>query len=209
MRPTVPSSEAFDPDLAKWNAWRPEEVYRRLAAISAPWYVAAGWAIDLFLGSERRRHDDIEIAVPADRFHEIVDALAGLEFFVVQRGLATPLAQAGDPLDTSHQTWVLDRDVGVWRLDVFREPADAHTWICRRAPAIRLPYDELIVRSLEGIPYGRPEVILLFKAKYPQQSKNREDFRAVLPLLESERRRWLAEALQLLHPGHPWLADLE
>jgi len=31
---------------------------------------------------------------------------------------------------------------------------------------------------------------------------------AVVPRLEPERRRWLAEALELVHPGHPWLAEL-
>ena len=40
-----------------------------------PWRVSAGWAIDLFLGGERREHEDLELAVPADRFGEIAAAL--------------------------------------------------------------------------------------------------------------------------------------
>jgi Aminoglycoside-2''-adenylyltransferase len=34
--------------------------------------LAAGWAIDLFLGGPRREHEDLEIAVPGDRFDELV-----------------------------------------------------------------------------------------------------------------------------------------
>jgi hypothetical protein len=28
------------------------------------------------------------------------------------------------------------------------------------------------------------------------------------PLLDAESREWLRSALELAHPGHPWLADL-
>ena len=28
-----------------------------------PWFIAGGWAIDLFLNSETRLHDDIEIGI--------------------------------------------------------------------------------------------------------------------------------------------------
>ncbi len=203
----VTASETFDPDLFEWDAWRPEEAQRRLARVEAPWYVAAGWAIDLFLGEQRREHEDLEIAVPSDRFGEVVEALAGLELFVVGHQLATPLAQAGELLETYHQTWALERATGVWRLDVFREPSDGDTWICRRDESIRLPFDQLIERSGEGIPYARPEIILLFKAKHAR-AKDDGDLAAALPLLTSERRRWLAEALELVHPGHRWLAEI-
>ena len=65
---------AFEPDLSLWDAWRPEEVAARLAGVQAPWCVAAGWAIDLFLGEERREHEDLEIAVPRERFAEIAES---------------------------------------------------------------------------------------------------------------------------------------
>ena len=51
------------------------------------------------------------------------------------------------------------------------------------------------------------EIVLLFKAKHAQE-KDDADFAAVLPRLEPERRRWLADALELVHPGHRWLERL-
>ena len=73
---------AFEPDVSLWDAWRPEQAAALLAHVQAPWYVAAGWAIDLFLGEELREHEDLEIAVPRARFSEIATALAGFELFI-------------------------------------------------------------------------------------------------------------------------------
>jgi hypothetical protein len=195
------------PDDADWDAWTPAEAADRLRGVGAPWYVAAGWAIDLFLGAPRREHEDVEIGVPADRFGEIAAALDEVDFHVVGPGLAEPVEHASELLATTHQTWALDRVANVWRLDVFREPSDGEQWICRRDESIRLPYDELIERSADGIPYARPEVVLLFKAK-GARPKDESDLAAVLPRLAADRRRLLAGWLEQVHPGHFWLSDL-
>jgi Aminoglycoside-2''-adenylyltransferase len=201
---------AIDPDVSKWDAWRPERVAQLLAGLKAPWYVAAGWAIDLFLGGQRREHEDLEIAVPNERFGEVAEALGGFEIFVITGPRqAMPLAHAWDRLDDTHQTWVREPATGLWRFDVFREPSDGETWICRRDHSINLPYEQLIERTDDGIPYGRPEVVLLFKAKHADQEKNQADLDAALPMLEPERRRWLRDALARVHPGHRWLSLIE
>jgi GNAT superfamily N-acetyltransferase len=198
---------AFAPDLTKWAAWTPLEVARRLAGVEAPWCVAAGWALDLFLGGEHRGHDDLEIAVPRDRFAETEAALDGFELFVAGDGVVRPLASARALLEDTHQTWVREPATRLWRLDVFREPCDGDTWICRRDERIRMPYARLIERTAGGIPYMRPEVVLLFKARHGRP-KDDADLAAVLPRLDDERRRWLVGALELVHPGHRWLAEL-
>jgi hypothetical protein len=202
-------------DLAddRWDAWHPAEAARLLEGVAAPWYVAAGWAIDLFLGGQRREHGDLEIAVPADRFAEVAHALAAFELFVpgkdeAGRETAWPYASAGEQLKTHHQTWVREPATGLWRLDVFREPSDGDTWICRRDERIRLPYGSVVLRTDEGIPYARPEIVLLFKAKHAHQAKDENDFTDVLPRLDQPRRRWLAQAIALAHPGHPWIARI-
>ncbi len=198
----------IDPDTYEWAAWRPEQAHRALAGVESPWYVAAGWSIDLFLGGQRREHEDLEIAVPSARFTEFVAALPGLELHPIVDQRAVPLAEAGDEaLAESHQTWALDRAAGAWRVDLFREPSDGDTWIARRDESIRMPYSELIERTPAGIPYSRPEVTLLFKAKHTRE-KDDADLAAVLPRLGPEQRRWLIEALELVHPGHRWIDEL-
>jgi hypothetical protein len=200
---------AFEPDLALWDAWRPEQVAERLAGVQAPWYVAAGWAIDLFLGEERREHEDLEIAVPRVRFPEIAERLSAFELFIpdsdlTDPGLVWPFAHAPHELDGHHQTWVREPESGRWLLDVFREPCDGDVWIYRRDERIRLPYSDVIERTDGGIPFARPELVLLFKAKRAVRPKDEADFEAVLPRLGQDRRRWLADALRLVRPGHPW-----
>jgi Aminoglycoside-2''-adenylyltransferase len=201
-------SPEFDSD--RWDAWRPEEVAQRFAYVQAPWYVAAGWAIDLFLGEQRREHEDLEVAIPAPCLDEFLEPLAPLDVYAVNvpgKETFTPVAEAGDELAETHQTWVRDAATGYWRLDLFREPGDRTTWVCRRDEHIRLPYDEVIARTDDGIPYGRPEVILLYKARHSRE-KDEGDFEAVLPHLSGIARTRLSEWLELVHPGHAWLDRL-
>ncbi len=197
--------EPLDVDLDAWDAWSPHEAAWHLEELAAPWYVAAGWALDLFLAAQTREHDDLEIGVPSQRFAEVREALAGFEFVVIGDGNAWPMTES--TLSTHHQTWVRERDGGPWRVDVMREPWDGDAWICRRDPRIRLQAADLISRTADGIPYLQPEVVLLFKAK-AVRPKDELDFAAVLPHLESSRRLWLRDALTLVHPEHAWLESL-
>jgi hypothetical protein len=92
----------------------------------------------------------------------------------------------------------------VWRLDVVREPWEGDTWTCRRDAALRRPGSEVVAHTSDGIPYVRPEIALLFKAKHTRD-KDQADFEASLPLLDRLQRAWLTDALELVHPGHPWI----
>jgi hypothetical protein len=193
---------------APWNAWHPSEAAWRLAGVSAPWYVAAGWSIDLFLRNNLRDHEDLEIAVPGERFAEIEAALPDLAFYVVVGAdELAPIDEARDRLADTHQTWGLDRRAHAWRIDVFREPSRDGRWVARRDDRISLPYDELVEHTADGVPYARPEVTLLFKAK-AASDKDEVDLEACLPRLDAARRALLAGWLALAHPGHSWLERL-
>jgi hypothetical protein len=181
-------------------------VAQRLAGVQAPWYVAAGWALDLFRGEQTREHEDLEIAVPARRFAEIRDALPGFEFDAVGNGKAWRLPSPA--LDLVHQTWVWDPAAATYRLDVFREPHDGDVWICRRDESIRLPYSAVTAYTPDGIPYLAPQIALLFKAKWTRP-KDQADFDGSAPRLDAAQRAWLQAALVRIHPGHSWIGALE
>ncbi|MFI8371939.1 hypothetical protein [Streptomyces sp. NPDC085466] len=100
-----------------------------------------------------------------------------------------------------------DPATGSYLLDVFREPHDGDTWICRRDESIRLPYTDIVRHTPDGIPYLAPEIVLLFKAKH-LRPKDRWDFEATVPLLVPAQRETLAGLLARAHPGHPWIAAL-
>ncbi|MFF7978090.1 nucleotidyltransferase domain-containing protein [Streptomyces sp. NPDC007901] len=205
-----PGGEVLDAHelTARWtDAWRPEQVAERLGGVGTPWCVAAGWALDLFRGGESRRHGDLEIAVPAAGFAEVRDRFREYAFDAVGSGRVW--AAAGDEvLAATHQTWVRDPANGQFLFDVFREPHEGGTWICRRDESLRLPYGAVVERTADGIPYLAPELVLLFKAQ-GTRPKDQADFDGVLPLLSGARREALAGWLTRVDPGHPWLAGLK
>jgi Aminoglycoside-2''-adenylyltransferase len=193
-------------DHDSWDPWSPSEVARHLERLTTPWYVTAGWALDLFLGRQTREHEDIEIGVPSHTFPAIRSALAGFELVVVGGGRSWPVTKAA--LAAHHQTWVRDPATGRWRLDIFRDPWDGDSWTFRRDPRIRLPSTSLVSRTSDGIPFAKPEVVLLFKAS-DARPKDESDFEAVVPHLGEHQRMWLREALALAYPGHRWLVPLQ
>ena len=67
---------------------------------------------------------------------------------------------------------------------------------------------ELSIRSASGLPIVVPEIQLLYKAKHHLE-KDEHDFRAAVPLLSPQQREWLKQSLEVVHPGDPWLAELE
>jgi hypothetical protein len=196
--------EALD---ARWSlCWTPGEVAQHLARVAAPWYVAAGWALDLFRGRQTREHGDIEIAIPAAQFPEVRDRFPGYAFDAVGSGRIWENATA-EALASTHQTWLRDPATGGYLLDVFREPHEGDTWICRRDETVRFPYRDIIRHTEDGIPYLAPELTLLFKAKNVR-SKDQADFDETLPCMTPRQRDTLAGLLARIHPGHPWLAGL-
>jgi hypothetical protein len=197
-------SDALD---ARWAAsWSPSEIAHQLTGLAAPWYVAGGWALDLFRGEQTRPHSDTEIAIPAASFPEVRDRFPGYVFDGVSTGRLWEDA-APDVLAATHQTWLRDPATGNYLVDVFREPHDGDIWICRRDETIRLPYREIIHHTRDGIPYLAPEFVLLFKAKHLRE-KDQADFEGTLPQMTPDQRETLAELLARIHPGHRWLADL-
>jgi hypothetical protein len=204
----IPPGGTLIGEGSPWEAWRPEEIARLLAGVSAPWCVAAGWALDLFRGEQTREHGDLEIAVPgtAEGFGAVRRALNGYNFEVVGSGQSWPLDSPA--YDVMHQTWVSEPDTGVYRLDIFREPQRDGAWACRRDETISLPYEQIIRRTETGIPYLIPEIVLLFKARHCAEAKNVADFDGVLPLLAPPAIAWLRWALERVHPGHHWISAL-
>jgi uncharacterized protein (DUF952 family) len=73
--------------------------------------------------------------------------------------------------------------------------------------AVTRPLDLLGARSLDGVPFVRPEIALLYKAK-AARFKDERDFDRALPHLDAAARAWLASSLEQAHPGHPWRARL-
>jgi hypothetical protein len=195
------------PPLGAWRPWTPAEVARRLAGVHVPWCVVGGWAIDLFLGGQTRRHGDLEIAVARADLPVLRRALDDFVLHAVGDGQVRALATGEPPPHDTHQNWVLDVEADAWRMDVMLEPGDATTWVYRRDGSIRAPRPFMVGCSADGVPFLQPHGALLFKAE-GTRPKDEADLARCLPRLDDERRAWLAAALARTQPGHPWLDRL-
>lgn len=198
--------------LGAWQPWLPQEVASFFFALSVPWWIAGGWALDLFLGSQTRDHEDIDIEFQR-RDQQAIRTLLG----------EWDAQEAHPELDPNwpFREWELGRDLssGVhdiwcrlnkdapWALQLMVADVIDDQWVFRRDARIRRPFASIGRRTDDDIPYVAPEIQLLYKAK-GFRPKDEADFARTIPYLDGESRQWLAQALALAHPGHPWLVQL-
>jgi hypothetical protein len=103
---------------------------------------------------------------------------------------------------------VRDPSSGTWRADVMRIPDDGANWICSLDSSIHCPYDDALAITPDGVPFLRPEKVLLFKGLQTRPN-DQADFEAAAPFLSAESRRWLAAALaHAKGDDHPWIPAL-
>lgn len=196
------------PGLDRWAAWTPSEAADVLAGCGVRWAVAAGWAIDLHLGRQTREHSDLEIAIPRATFGAYRRQLKEFDLYVAGGGRVRRLPPDNEPDPEAHQIWVCEAAVPAWRLDTFLEPGDESTWIHHRDPRISVPMRDAVLRTADGIPYLRPEIVLFTKAKHARE-KDEADLAVTLPTLDRRARAWLTDAIGLVHPSHRWLDRIE
>ena len=95
-----------------------------------------------------------------------------------------------------------------WRLDCLLNPSVGGRWQSTRDPAFVADLDEVTWTAADGVRYLNPEVALLFKAKQ-HRVKADVDLENTWPLMTTEQRRWLRDAVLRLHPDHPWQHRLD
>jgi len=90
--------------------------------------------------------------------------------------------------------------------DVLLTPVDRDMWVFKRDERVRLPLACVGWVAPDGVSYLQPEVVLLFKAN-ARRPKDEADFRSLVLHLDEGACSWLRDALAVVHPGHPWLAQ--
>lgn len=176
-----------------------------LRTFPRPWFIAGGWAIDLFVGRTTRPHEDVDVAILRTDQNAIRAHLAGWTFDKVDRGQVGPWKE-GEWLYWPHHEIHAHRAGGEpTRLEILLNDATGGLWRFRRHLDVVRPLDRLGIPTPSGIPVLAPEIVLLYKSKTPT-AKDERDFEAALPGLDREAREWLRIALETCHPGHPWAA---
>ncbi len=191
----------------RWEPLTPDQVQGRLAGFERPWWIAGGWALDLFMGRQTRAHDDVEIALYRGDVDALRSHLGGWDFHVTDRGTQRPWRDGSLP-DSAHALWSRERGHEAWQLEILIEERRGDRWAYRRTSDIGANARDIGRRTTEGIPYLRPEIVLLYKSK-DTRARDETDFITVLPRLDPAQRSFLAAALWTVAPGHRWLERLK
>lgn len=174
-----------------------------MRGFGAPWCVAGGWALDLFLGRATRPHADVDLALFRDDQARLREHLAGWSFRKVVGGRVVDWPAGERLLPPVHEVYASKPGGSPPELELLLNERQGEEWVFRRDARVRCPADRVVVDGAAGLPALCPAVVLLYKAKQPRPA-DELDFAAVHGELGRARRRWLREALELAHPGHPW-----
>lgn len=175
-----------------------------------PWFIAGGWAVDLFMGDVTREHKDIEIAILRRDQLALQRYLRGWELgkVIPASGEGTFIWQEGEWLELPiHEIRARRINPHLSELEVVFNESSEDEWRFRRNLLVRRPLSMVGQWTKDGIPFLSPEIVLLYKAKNPD-SHDRADFENVLDILDEEQRRWLRQSIAVCHPGRTWLKHL-
>jgi hypothetical protein len=190
-----------------WQALSIDEAAALLGGLPVRWWIAGGQAIDLFVGSATRQHEDLDVAVLRPDQLTVQAYLDGWDLRIAHDGRLTRWIPG--QLLASHQqgVWARPNPASPWRLELLVDDVRDGQWVYRRNPAVRLPLDQLGHTTASGLPYLRPEVVLLYKAKRPR-APDEHDAAVTIPRLSRSARAWLASAIAKDTPEHYWLPRL-
>jgi hypothetical protein len=193
----------------RWDPLGLEQVKQLLAPVSAPWWIAGGRALDMFIGHETRTHADIDVAVLRRDQRAFRDALGKWDVHIAHEGAFIPWKR-GETITKPehHEIWARETPDGPWRLELLFEESEGTRWAYRREPRIGLNVADLGRRDAYGIQFMRAEVVLLYKSK-ARRPIDETDFLYALPRLDVAQKGWLASALYKIDPRHRWLERLK
>ena len=195
-------------DLGRWEPLTPARVVTLFRAhdVRKPWWIAGGYAIELFVGCAFRPHADIDVLLLRRDQHIVHEILPGWDVQAADPpGRLRPWTADETLPGHVHDIWCRESPEGPWRLQFMLDDADGQEWRSRRDPRITRPIDRLGRHTGDGWPYLSPEVQLHYKATSSDlRAKDEADFAAALPHLDEPARRWLDQALTRTHPAHHW-----
>ena len=185
----------------------PLKVADLMRGFEPDWFVAGGWAIDLFLEKTTRPHEDIEIAIFRKNQLALQDYLDGWLLKKAENGALFDWKQ-GEFLELPIFEIHCFREAGELRfLEVLFNETNGKEWTFRRNETVTKPLPKLHLTSNCGIRFLRPEVVLLYKSKNPR-AKDERDFQAVVNRLDAESKEWLKNAISICFSQHHWLENL-
>ncbi len=197
------------------------------------WAICGGFALDMFLGKEIRKHSDIDICVFENDREKILLHMFKNKWDVYEfrgNGKVRPLSrgllsESGRnlmcidkvceivkfyPCDEEGLLWYEFFHTGISELDYIEFLFNTTTveyFIFDEGKGIKRGIKKAVLYH-EDVPYLAPEIVLLYKSSCADRVENNVDFEQTYPRMNDEQKEWFLRSLNILYPnGHKWSND--
>lgn len=190
-----------------------------------------GWAIDLFIGRETRKHGDIDILVYWQQRDMIIQYMQSIGFQVYEMlggGKVHHITDICHQIKSKRNICCFTQDCELVRLSatdeadiygmhfehtgltklnfiefLFNDKDDTDLLYARRHTVKEALDDAILYRG--SLPYLSPEMCLLYKSTDTEREGYQSDFENAMASMSQRQKRWLEDALAVLYPdGHKW-----
>ncbi len=160
------------------------------------WFIAGGWAIDLFLNRETRVHDDIEIGIYRKNQMQLYRYFEKYKKYYINNkshiGKHEKQAWNREYLRLPiHELYIEHEKL---ELEVLINEKDEGHWVYGRNENVKLDEKKIIQFTEDRIPYLCPEIVVLYKTT-EMRSKDVEDIANALGKINETQKKWLFESI--------------
>ena len=202
-------AEVAGANLETWQPLSIDEVEVLFRDAKKDYWISGGWAIDLFIGRQTRRHDDIDISISrSDQiyFQEILKDWDLRASDPPGAGLLRSWKSKELLMKPVYNIWCRKKNPGSWNLELMLCDFESDQWIYRRNNQIRGPLSEFTWTNSEGLKVISPVIQLLYKSR-GSRDKDLQDLKNCLKVFSVQQKERL-RSLLLSDSGanHPWLS---
>lgn len=190
-----------------------------------------GWAIDLFIGTETRKHGDIDILAYWQERDTLIEYMQSLGFSVYEMlggGKAHHITDINYQIKSKRNIFCCTPDcelvclsktdetdiyfidfkhIGQTKLNFIEflfNTGDNTSLFYARNHDIKLALSDAILYN-DSLPYLAPEMCLLYKSTDTEREGYQSDYDNACLKMNQRQKRWLDEALTVMYPeGHKW-----
>jgi hypothetical protein len=171
-----------------------------------PWFVAGGFAIDLFCKRITRPHQDLDLTVFRDSLKDLILYFGSSSEAYVTNSVNKEKVKINSEYilkNGEHEVHIICNHFHLEFLIIDKLGDEV---VYRRDKTIKLHFQDFYYHNI--VPYVAPEWQLLYKAK-ALRAKDQQDFETVISLLSNKQKLWLIRALEQCFPDHLWLKKLK
>ncbi len=209
-----------------------EKAVKLLKGQNFEYAICGGFAIDLFLGYESRKHGDIDILAYWKDRNSIILYMQSMGYKVYEMlggGLAHHITDINvqeykkrnifcvtndcelvkiTPTDETEINSIEFFHIGQTKLnfvEILFNNKDETDFLYARNTEVKRKLSKAILHN-NDIPYLAPELLLLYKSTDTEREGYQQDFDLAFCRMNEEQKDWLNNSLKIMYPdGHKWL----